>query len=197
MLDKQTKPELIEGIRRDLDAMNDLIAQFLEFTRGADEGHLVQVELWKMIEALAGDLKREGVELRLQRKDPPCVFFTDPMALQRVLANLMKNAGQYGKGKPVDIALHCSADEVAIEVCDRGPGIPPDQVEFAFRPFQRLQPAREHRTGGSGLGLAIVKTIAQKHGWTVDLLPRDGGGTIARLGLPVANRFALGCANAA
>ena len=197
MLDEQTRPELIEGIRRDLDAMNSLISQFLEFTRGAEEGHLVQIDLWKMIEALAGDLKREGVELRLQRKDPPCVFFTDPIALQRVLANLMKNAGQYGKGKPVDIALHCSAAEVAIEVCDRGPGIPPDQVEFAFRPFQRLQPARENRTGGSGLGLAIVKTITQKHGWTIDLLPRDGGGTIARLGLPVANRFALDCAHAA
>lgn len=197
MLDERSRPELIAGIQRDLDAMNDLISQFLEFTRGADEGGLVQVDLWRIIEALAGDLEREGAELRLQRNDPPCVFFADPVALQRVLANLLKNAAQYGKGQPIDVALHCSAAEVAIEVCDRGPGIPPEKVESAFRPFQRLQPARENRTGGSGLGLSIVKVIAQKHGWTIDLLPREGGGTIARLGLPTACRFALDRAAAA
>ena len=197
MLDQESRPELIAGIRRDLDAMNDLISQFLEFTRDADEGSLIQVDLWKIIEALAGDLEREGAELRLQRNDPPCVFFADAVALQRVLANLLKNAAQYGRGKPIDIALHCSADEVAIEVCDRGPGIPPEKVDSAFRPFQRLEPAREHRTGGSGLGLSIVKVIAMKHNWTIDLLPREGGGTIARLGLPTACRFALNRAAAA
>jgi two-component system osmolarity sensor histidine kinase EnvZ len=192
MLDEQSRPELIAGIRRDLDAMNDLISQFLEFTRGVgDGGGLVQVDLWKMIEALAGDLEREGAELRLRRNDPPCVFFADPVALQRVLANLLKNAAQYGKGQPIDVALHCSADEVAIEVCDRGPGIPADKVESAFRPFHRLEPARVHKTGGSGLGLAIVKVIALKHNWTIELLPREGGGTVARLGLPTACRFAL------
>ena len=157
----------------------------------------MQIDLWKMIKALAGDLEREGAELHLHRNDPPCVFFADPVALRRVLANLLKNAAYYGEGKPIDVSLHCSAAEVSVEVCDRGPGIPPGQVELAFRPFHRLEPAREHRTGGSGLGLAIVRTIALKHGWTIDLLPRDGGGTIARLGLPIACRFALERATAA
>lgn len=197
MLDERSRPELITGIRRDLDAINELISQFLEFTHGAEEGGLVQVDLWKMIKALAGDLEREGAELHLHRNDPPCVFFADPVALRRVLANLLKNAAYYGEGKPIDVSLHCSAAEVSVEVCDRGPGIPPGQVELAFRPFHRLEPAREHRTGGSGLGLAIVRTIALKHGWTIDLLPRDGGGTIARLGLPIACRFALERATAA
>ena len=197
MLDERSRPELIAGIRRDLDTMNDMIAQFLEFTRGVEKGSLVQVDLWKIIESLADDLEREGTELQLRRSDPPCVFFADPVALQRVLANLLKNAAQYGRGEPIDVALHCSDAEVAIEVCDRGPGIPPDQVESVFRPFHRLQPAREHRTGGSGLGLAIVKVIAEKHGWTIDLLPREGGGTIARLGLLTTCRFALDRAAAA
>ena len=197
MLEERSRPELFAAVRRDLDAMNDLISQFLEFTRGADESCLVQVDLWKIIEGLAEDLEREGAELRLLRKDPPCVFFIDPVALQRVLANLMKNATKYGKGKPVDVTLHCTTSEVTIEVSDRGPGIPPDQVVSAFRPFQRLEPARESITGGSGLGLAIVKVITEKHGWTIDLLPRDGGGTVARLGLPSACRFALDRAAAA
>lgn len=191
MLDQQSKPELIAGIRRDLDVMNELISQFLEFTSGAEEGCLVQVDLWKIIESLAGDLEREGAELRLQRNDPPCVFFANPVALQRVLANLLKNAAKYGSGKPIDVSLHCSEAEVSIEVCDRGPGIPPDMVESVFRPFHRLEPARHKRTGGSGLGLAIVRVIATKHGWTIDLLPREGGGTVARLGLPTGCRFAI------
>ena len=105
--------------------------------------------------------------------------------------NLLKNAAQYSKGKPVDVELHCSEEAVSIEVCDRGPGIPTDKIEKAFKPFERLQPARGMATSGSGLGLAIVRELATKHGWTIDLLPRDGGGTVARLGLPTTCRFAL------
>ena len=191
MLDEQSRPELVAGIQRDLDAMNDLISQFLEFTRGGDEGSLVQVDLWKIIEGLTEDLQREGADLRLHRNDPPCVFFADPVALKRVLSNLLENAANYGKGRPIDVNLHCSTVSVAIEVCDRGPGIPPDEIESAFMPFHRLQPARGLETGGSGLGLAIVKVIATKHNWTIELLPRDGGGTVARLGLPTGCRFAL------
>lgn len=191
MLDENSKPELVAGIRRDLDAMNNLISQFLQFSKGIEDECPVQVDLWKIIEALADDLEREGSRLNLHRNDPPCVFFADPVALQRVLANLLKNAAQYGKGHPVDVELHCSDEDVSISVCDRGPGIPPEKVEDMFRPFQRLDAAREKRTGGSGLGLAIVHQLAVKHGWTIELLPRRGGGTVARLGLPTRCRFAL------
>ena len=191
MLDENSRPELVAGIRRDLDTMNGLIAQFLEFSKGVEDSCPVQVDLWKIVESMSQDLEREGAVLRLHRKDPPCVFFADPVALQRVLANLLKNAVQYGNGEPVDVSLNCSAKAVSIEICDRGPGIPADKLATVFRPFQRLQPAREMKTGGSGLGLAIAHELARKHGWTLDLLPREGGGTIARLGLPTTCRFAL------
>ena len=192
MLDQNSRPEIVAGIRRDVDAMNALISQFLQFSRGIEDQCPVQVDLWKIVASLAGDLEREGAHLRLLRKDPPCVFFADPMALERVIANLLKNAVQYGEGKPVDVELHCSDKDVSIEIRDRGPGIPPDQVGAVFRPFHRLQPARERATGGSGLGLAIVHELATKHGWNIELLPRAGGGTVARLVLPTTCRFALG-----
>jgi len=191
MLDENSNPELVAGIRRDLDAMNDLISQFLQFSKGVEDACPIQVDLWKVIESLADDIKREGADLRLHRNDPPCVFFADPVALQRVVGNLIKNAAQYGGGNPVDVELHCSDECVSIEVGDRGPGIPEDEVEAVFHPFHRLQPAREKNTGGSGLGLAIARQLAVKHGWTIELLPRDGGGTVARLGLPTACRFSL------
>jgi two-component system osmolarity sensor histidine kinase EnvZ len=191
MLGEGNRPDLIAAIRRDLDAMNRLISQFLEFSKEAKESCPVQVDLWKIVESLAGDVEREGVELRLHRHNPPCVFFADAVALERVLSNLLKNAAKYGKGGPIDVELHCSEEAVSIEVCDRGPGIPADKIETVFKPFEMLQPARSAAGGGSGLGLAIVRQLAMKHGWTIDLLPREGGGTIARLGLPTACRFAL------
>jgi two-component system osmolarity sensor histidine kinase EnvZ len=191
MLDQETNPELIDRIRRNLESMNKLIGQFLQFSHGADGETPVQLDLWQMIDSLARDIKIEGSELRLHRNDPPCVYFADAVALERVLSNLLKNAVQYGNGDPVDVNLNCSEDEVAIEICDRGPGIPASDVESVFRPFHRLDSENDKRVGGSGLGLAIARQIALKHDWKIELLPRDGGGTIARLGLPTARRFGL------
>jgi two-component system osmolarity sensor histidine kinase EnvZ len=191
MLDEDSNPELVAGIRRNLDVMNDLISQFLEFSRGIEDECPVQVDLWQIVASLAEDLERDGADLRLHRYDPPCVFFADPIALQRILGNLLKNAAQYGGENPIDVELHCSDEDVSIEIRDRGPGIPEGDVQAVFRPFHRLQPARDRTTGGSGLGLAIVHQLAVKHGWTIELLPREGGGTVAKLGLPTTCRFAL------
>jgi len=188
MLSEDSDPTLIAGIRRDLAAMNRLIAQFLQFSRGIEDERPVDLDLWQIIEGQSADIERQGVELRLHRRDPPCVYFADPVALERVLANLLGNAAQYGDGAPIDVNLNCTDREVAIEICDRGPGIPADQVEAVFRPFNRLETARSNSTGGSGLGLAIARQLAIKHRWTIDLLPRNGGGTVARLGLPPSQR---------
>jgi two-component system osmolarity sensor histidine kinase EnvZ len=72
---------------------------------------------------------------------------------------------------------------VVIEVGDRGPGIPPDQVDRLKRPFTRGDPARSG-AGGAGLGLAIVERIARLHGARFDVLAREGGGTLARVTMP-------------
>ncbi|MDH4056388.1 MAG: ATP-binding protein [Gammaproteobacteria bacterium] len=191
MLEEDPNPKLVSRLRRNLDAMNKLIGQFLQFSQGIENQCPVQVDLWQIIESLATDLKRDGTELRLHRNDPPCVYFADPAALERVLANLLKNAVQYGGREPIDINLNCSAHEVSIEIADRGPGIPADQVQAAFRPFQRLDEGRGKRTGGSGLGLAIARQLVVKHGWRIELLPREGGGTVAKLYLPPAQRLCL------
>jgi len=191
MLEQDTNPELIERIRHNLDTMNSLIRQFLQFSRGVEGECPVQLDLWQMIESLAADLKLEGSDLRLHRNDPPCVYFADTVALERVLANLLKNAVQHGNGNPIDVDLHCKEEEVAIEIRDRGPGIPPEEVQAVFRPFHRLGAAGNQSSSGSGLGLAIANQLAQKHGWTIELLPRDGGGTRARLSLPPGQRFGL------
>jgi two-component system osmolarity sensor histidine kinase EnvZ len=189
MLHEAVDPKLIASIQRNLLQMNELIGQFLEFSGGVESSSPVQVDLWRTIESCAEELRRDGLEIRLQRRDSTCAYFVDPVALDRVLTNILRNAARYGAGRPVDVFLTCRPEEVAVEVADRGPGIPADQVEKVFRPFHRLDTAREASKGGAGLGLAIVKQIADKNGWTIDLRPRDGGGTVARLGLPPSRRF--------
>jgi len=191
MLDEASDPDLVARIQRDLAAMNTLIGQFLLFSKGIEDECPVELDLWQVLESIADDQRREGTELHLHRNDPPCIYYADPVALERVLTNLLKNAAQYGKGKPIDVDLHCTESGVSIEIADRGPGIPPEAVEAAFRPFHRLDMARGGPTGGSGLGLAIAHQLAVKHDWKIELLPREDGGTLARLRLPVANRFGL------
>ena len=190
MLDENTNPKLVESIRRNLDAMNKLIGQFLQFSHGVEGGLPIQLDLWQMIESLAADLKLEGSRLQLHRHDPPCVYFADPVALERVLVNLLKNAFEHG-GDLVDIHLNCREKRVEVEICDRGPGIPEGEVDAVFRPFHRLEAAPGKKAGGSGLGLAIARQIALKNNWRIDLEPRKGGGTVARLCLPPTRRFAL------
>ena len=182
MLGQESNPELVAGIRRDLAAMEKLIAQFLQFSQGLEEERPEQLDLWQVLEAQVADLRREGCDVNLNGHGP-CPFHTDRIALQRVVANLMENAARHGGSAPVDIDLQCYKQTAAITISDRGPGIPADQVEAVFRPFHRLEQARSSNTGGSGLGLAIVRELANKYDWTIELLPREGGGTVAKLGL--------------
>src|SRR5208282_424218 len=100
-------------------------------------------------------------------------------AFLRMVSNLVDNALRHG-APPVEIATRVANGAVVLEVTDRGRGIAHSQVEHLKRPFTRGEAARSG-VAGSGLGLAIVERIARLHGGTLDLLPREGGGTLARL----------------
>jgi len=184
MLDENADRELLARIRRNLAAMNNLISEFLLFSRGMERVNPVRLQLWEILESLILDLEADGVDVRLNRCDNPATYIADREVLERILLNLLKNAVQYGQGAPVEVDLHCSDDGGVVEIMDRGPGIPPDEVESAFLPFQRLEAGQRLRASGSGLGLAIARQLADRHGWTIELVPREGGGTIARVVLP-------------
>ena len=85
-------------------------------------------------------------------------------------------------GEPVELETKQENDKVVVEVRDRGPGIPASEVDRLKRPFTRLDDSRAG-AGGAGLGLAIVERVARAHGGALELLPRQGGGLIARLTL--------------
>jgi two-component system osmolarity sensor histidine kinase EnvZ len=98
------------------------------------------------------------------------------------MVNLVDNALRHA-GAPVEVSARREGSDVIVNVADRGPGIPAGEAERLKRPFTRLDTARSGKNG-AGLGLAIVERIAHSHGGRLELLPREGGGLLARLRLP-------------
>ena len=101
-----------------------------------------------------------------------CRRMLQPLALRRILTNLLANALRYGDGRPVTVSYKCQKEAVIIQIMDRGPGIPAEHIDAVFRPFFRLEKSRGSETGGSGLGLAIVRQLADANGWEIQLMPR-------------------------
>ncbi|HEY2558690.1 MAG TPA: ATP-binding protein [Caldimonas sp.] len=114
----------------------------------------------------------------------------DERLLRRAIRNLLENAQRYGGGD-VEVAVGradttLGAGMVALQVCDRGPGVPQEMRERIFEPFFRL-PGHAEQAGGVGLGLALVKQIASRHGGSVRCEARDGGGSRFVIELPAAS----------
>ncbi len=111
----------------------------------------------------------------------------DSVLLRRVIDNLLDNADKYTEevASSIDVFAHRAAGEVVIEVRDHGIGIAPEDAERIFEPFFRADRSRARATGGLGLGLALARRIVEAHQGTLRLVPRPGGGTIARIELPI------------
>ncbi|MFN3397055.1 MAG: ATP-binding protein [Sulfurimicrobium sp.] len=183
MLPQDADPKLIGRLLHDLEEMNRLIGEFIELSRGLEKEAARETDLTRLLQELVNDARNGGAQVEWQGQEP-CMRLAGAMALRRILANLIGNAVRYGAGQPVTIECACGQGPVVIRVLDRGQGIPPDKMESVFRPFFRLESSRSSATGGSGLGLAIARQLADANGWKIELLPRQGGGTEARLTLP-------------
>lgn len=185
MLGEKPAPDLLARITQDVENMNLLIARCLEVSRDFAEQDSVSFNLCELLVHIAEE-QAPGIDVR-SRNGPDCQLQAKPLALRRILSNLVDNAARYGDQQPIDIEYDIEAGLVEIRVLDRGAGIPENQRETVFQPFHRLDPSRSSRTGGSGLGLAIVRQIAQANDWSVWLSEREGGGTIAHVRLPLAS----------
>lgn len=183
MLPENANPKIIARLQNDLEEMNRLIGEFLAFSRGLEKEAAQENDLNHMLQELADNAGSGGAEISF-RPQGNCLRTVGYMALRRILANLIGNAVRYGADKAVEIECDCADKITVIRVLDRGPGIPPEQTENVFQPFYRLESSRNSATGGSGLGLAIARQLADINGWKIELLPREGGGTEARLTIP-------------
>lgn len=105
-----------------------------------------------------------------------------PRLLRRAVRNLVENAVTYAGS--ASVAICDLGEQVAVEVSDTGPGIPPELIERVQEPFFRVEPSRSRETGGSGLGLTLARAAAQAHGGMLELENRANGGLTARIFLP-------------
>ena len=107
-----------------------------------------------------------------------------PDLLEHVLDALLDNALKFGRGGTVEVTARSVGDVAEIRVCDRGPGIPPEEQERVFEPYYRLDTSRNRASGGTGLGLSIARNIARWHGGDIRLQNASAGGLVAELYLP-------------
>lgn len=172
-----------EGMIEDIADMDNIIHQFLDFVRGVEGESTRMMDINDLLKLLAERQSRAGRQLKV-KMGPTYLIPIRPLAMQRLLDNLVGNAYAYSKDEVV-VESKITAEKIIISVLDRGPGIPADQAERLLRPFERLNSARTKNEGGSGLGLAICNRIAKLHHGSLELINRNGGGLEARLSLPI------------
>ena len=112
----------------------------------------------------------------------------DAVLFRRAIDNLLDNADKYTEdpNSPISVVAHRAGAEIVIEVRDQGIGIAPEDMQRVFEPFYRVEQSRARTTGGYGLGLALARRIIEAHAGKLQLSARPGGGTVARIDLPIA-----------
>jgi len=171
-----------EAMALDIEEIDAVIGQFLAFARGEGEDQR-EDDLEALVGELVEQYARRGKRVSFAPGAVAPLRFARP-ALRRAIANLVDNALRYA-GEPVELRTRAAKGAAIIEVLDRGPGVPPAEAERLKQPFTRLDPSRGG-AGGAGLGLAIVERVARAHRGTLELLPREGGGLVARITLGFA-----------
>lgn len=184
MLPDENCGSLKAGMVEDIADMDNIINQFLDFVRGTEGEPAQMTDINALLQALHDRQARAGRELVIQLA-PSYAIPIKPLAMQRLLDNLVGNAYTYGRGQ-VRVASKIEAENIIISVFDNGPGIPESHLQKLLRPFERLDKARSN-VGGSGLGLAIADRIAKLHHGKLELINRPEGGLEARLSLPIKN----------
>ncbi|WP_439651751.1 ATP-binding protein [Microvirga puerhi] len=176
---KQT-PE-VEDLKRDVDEMSRMLEGYLAFARGDTGEQAIETDLRPLLQDLQSDAERQGHTTSLDMVGDP-IITVRPDAFRRLLFNLVANAARHSD--TIQINANHETRWLVLHVDDDGPGIPADLREEVFKPFVRLDEARNQDEGGSGLGLAIARDIARSHGGDITLGDSPLGGLRATVRLP-------------
>jgi hypothetical protein len=150
MLSRRPDPALIERLDRDIEEMNRLVGGMLELARGLGREAPREVDVQVLLEGLASQAREAGAEVAVNADE--CTVSAAPMALRRLLSNLVSNAQRYGGRAVVELVARHESKGIHIGVLDRGPGIPPDQIEACSgrSTASRHRAARAPAAPGSG-----------------------------------------------
>ncbi len=169
-------------MKRDLAEMEHMIDEYLAFARGQGGEAVEAVGLRQLIDEVCEGAARAGAAVTIEAEGG-LTTRVRPNAFKRGLSNLVMNAAAHGS-RVVVAARALPSGGVEVTVDDNGPGIPEARYEEAFRPFNRLDEARNQNEKGVGLGLAIARDVARGHGGDVTLGVSPLGGLRAVIRLP-------------
>ncbi len=176
------------GMQSDIAQMDAIIGQFLDYARPSDAANFTPVDLTELLSETASEAARlPDVRISSAISDQLRAM-GNPTDLRRVLNNLIENARRYGKTAGADVAEieingMTEGNQIIIQVCDHGAGVPESEIERLLRPFTRLDTARG-QANGAGLGLAIVERVIKRHGGQLNISNQISGGLAVKISLP-------------
>lgn len=169
------------SMKQDVDEMQAMLEGYLAFARGDDGEMSTQSDVYAILQAIEQTAGKPGQSLKLSF-DGVHEASVKPLAFKRLVMNLVNNALRHADG--VEVHAKRTDERLIITVDDNGPGIPEDKREDVFRPFFRLDEARNLDESGTGLGLAIARDIARAHGGDITLETSPLGGLRAKISIP-------------
>jgi len=194
----EDEADFLATIEQNADRLDALIGNLLDMSRlhtGSLQPFLRPTAVDEVAPVAIGGLD-DSLRLEMAVPDGFPLVLADPGLLERVLANLFSNALRYSPaGRPPELHASLSGGTVCLEVVDHGPGVPDEQKERIFEPFERAG----DRHPGVGLGLTVARGFAEAMGGQISAVDTPGGGLTIRVVLPAApaasaDRSALGAA---
>jgi signal transduction histidine kinase len=186
----------LDRIEREAENLNELIGRLLTLSRldsRTDGLQQTNVDLASLVREVADDADFEARSRNCSVRVVACEECATKGAveiLRSAVENVLRNAVRYtAEHTEVEVSLHCNGDgaqrEAVINVRDHGRGVPAEALQDIFRPFYRVEDARDRASGGTGLGLAITDRAIRLHGGSVAAFNAADGGLVVELRLPI------------
>jgi PAS domain S-box-containing protein len=179
----------VERASRNVQRLSDLISALLDVAR-ISQGRLTitprPIDLGTLVEEVIDRLHESASEAKCRVVAdivPGVAGSWDPLRIGQVISNLLANAFKYAAGTPVEVSLVRDGDMAILRVQDRGPGIPPNELERIFGRFERAASIRSF--GGMGLGLYVAREIVTAHNGEIIATNREVGGAMLEVRLPI------------
>ena len=174
-------PEL-DAMRADVDEMQAMLEDYMAFAKGESGEEIARTDIAEILSEVKSQAHgSKAIEIKID--EDPLVVSVRRHAFKRAVANLVNNAARFSAHVNVNACRRNGS--LVVEVDDDGPGIPEAELENVFRPFYRVDHARNQDAGSTGLGLAIARDIARLHGGDIALSRSALGGLKAVLTVPV------------
>ncbi|MEZ5344570.1 MAG: ATP-binding protein [Pyrinomonadaceae bacterium] len=183
---------LIERLEKESDRLNDLISQLLTLSKletGSASFEKHEINLSKLVEQIVSDADFEANasdrRVEIKQIDQAKVFGNEQL-LRSAVENVLRNAVRYTREESaVEVAIVNSNGHTNVSIRDFGEGVPEADLEKMFRPFYRVQEARDRKSGGIGLGLAIAERAVSSHSGSISAKNMKGEGLLINITLPV------------